>query len=155
MAGTAKIIIFSWPTCTVLWLKHATKNGFDLPGGRCNAGESLLDAARREGAEELGAPFLEAAAGRALIETFSRRQPRPLQLYTLVVDAPFTPILQPREHKDFLWQPLAEGFAPKIVLPSLRPIVPPARQAFCHLRLRTAQLNKPPRATVGSGLYRA
>jgi len=104
-------IVFVTPDDEVLLLERSGLGDHPgewcIPGGAVEDGETPLEAAKREAAEEVGDGFL-AVLKRGPVEwTRTVKDGLEFTAYLVKLTAPFIPELNP-EHTQFAWVPLAE-----------------------------------------------
>lgn len=102
------LIVDDQQCCLVLKRSAASKNNackWDLPGGKCDPGESLSEALRREVLEETGLHItLRRVVGAAQAEL-----PQRIVAYLLLEATPTaTAVKLSDEHDAFQWRPRAE-----------------------------------------------
>lgn len=98
---------------TVLLGHRIARVGFDtwaFPGGRVEAGESVIEAAKREVCEELGAGLKYALSGRVLAVRECSFPPEYVPHLTIVLEAVYVSgelaLMEPHKHGEWRWWPL-------------------------------------------------
>jgi 8-oxo-dGTP pyrophosphatase MutT (NUDIX family) len=123
------VVVRHWPEGWRYLLLRAWRN-WDFPKGLVEPGETPLEAARREVAEETGLAELEFRWGEGYRETAPYGQGKVARYYLAEagrgeVTLPVNPELGQPEHHQFRWA--SEGVAGRLLPPRLQPVLEWAR----------------------------